>query len=55
MLNEEVQAVRDSILDTVQNIKLILMAIRELAGELAFTLAAFYGFYEAFIYLVRAH
>lgn len=43
----------DRILQSIQNTKLILMGIRELAGELVFTLAAFYGFYEALRYLAR--
>ena len=45
----------NKILEVVQSVKLILMAVRELAGELVFTLAAFYGFYQAFVYLVRVH
>lgn len=43
----------NKILQTVQTTKLILMGFRELAGELVFTLAAFYGFYEALRYLAR--
>lgn len=43
------------ILEAVQDLKLILMAVRELGGELVFTLAAFYGLYQAFVYLARGH
>ena len=39
----------------IQDLKLILMALRELAGELVFTFAGFYGLYHAFMYLRELH
>jgi hypothetical protein len=38
--------------ERIQNTKLILMAVRELVGEVVFTLAAFYGLYQTFLRLI---